>query len=119
VEQDGQVTPAWKFFYKHIVFDCKEYEYMPDAGVSNRGPFDLGTYKIVPDRNPKELDFIASKIPVPGEDTRKGIYELDGDTLRFALAKPGQPRPTKFGPELRIEVWKRGHSNTSGQPRNP
>ena len=114
VEHGGQVTPAWRSYYKHIYFDCKEYEYGSDANPSIRGRFDLGTYRLDPDRNPKELDFIA-KHPGPGENTRKGIYELDGDTLRFALAEPGRPRPTKFTPELTIEVWKRGRLNPHGQ----
>src|SRR4051812_6186279 len=77
VEHDGQVSPAWKFFYKHILFRCSEYEYVPDEGVSNRGPFDLGTYKLDPDQDPKELDFFARN-PGRGENLRKGIYELDG-----------------------------------------
>jgi uncharacterized protein (TIGR03067 family) len=116
VEHDGQVTPAREFFYRGIFFDCRGYEYMPGGGgVSNRGRFDLGTYRFDPDQDPKELDFIA-RYPGRGEDTRKGIYELDGDTLRFALAEPGQPRPTKFAPGLRLEVWKRPRFDNRGQP---
>jgi uncharacterized protein (TIGR03067 family) len=116
VEQDGQVTHAWKFFYRRIFFDCHEYEYLPGGGgFSNRGLSDLGRYRLDPDQDPKELDFIARN-PVRGENIRKGIYELDGDTLRFALAEPGQPRPTKFTPGLRVEIWRRPRFDNQGQP---
>jgi uncharacterized protein (TIGR03067 family) len=115
VEHDGQVTPGWKSFYQHIYFDCHEYEYSSGGpGGSNRGPFDFGTYRLDPDQDPKELDLIGTKA-VRGENIRKGIYELDGDTLRFASAEPGQPRPAKFSPELRIEVWRRPRFDNRGR----
>ncbi len=117
VERDGQVTPAWQSYHKGIYFTCREYEYLAGPAVSNRAPFDLDTYRLDPDQDPKQVDLFA-KHPHPGrgENIRRGIYELDGDTLRIALAEPGQPRPTNFSPESKVEVWKRPHFDHRGQP---
>src|SRR4051794_34372332 len=78
VEND-EVSPTWIAYHKFIYFTCDHYDYIPEMGaVSQRWPFDVGTYKLDPDQDPKELDFIA-RTPVRGESIRKGIYELDGD----------------------------------------
>jgi uncharacterized protein (TIGR03067 family) len=119
VEQNGRIIPPSKIHYDHIIFyNNSTYEYTTIM-VSNRAPFDSGTYRINTSHNPKEIDFIA-KVPGPDVETRpsryegtwklevrKGIYELEGENLRFSLAKPGEPRPTKFTPELRVEAWRR------------
>jgi uncharacterized protein (TIGR03067 family) len=48
------------------------------------------TFKLDPTKKPKEID-------VKFEDgTGKGIYELDGDTLKIAHGEMGDPRPTDF-----------------------
>jgi len=49
-----------------------------------------GTFKLDPSKKPKEIDLIDDK------ETVKGIYSLDGDTLKFCLAKGGNDRPTDF-----------------------
>src|SRR5262249_32284382 len=107
VEGDGQGSPAWPAYHKGSYFTCCEYEYITGPGGSNRPPFDLGTYRLDPDQDPKQVDLFA-KHPHegPGENIRRGVYELDGDTLRIALAEPGQPRPTNFSPGSAVEVWK-------------
>lgn len=116
VEEAGQVTPGSKVFFKHITFTSCDFEYNADIGSSNRGPFTLGTYRLDAKQNPKHLDFTA-KYPVSGDRVQRGIYEINGGTLRFTMAKPGQPRPTEFTPALTIEVWKRARPDAQGKPR--
>jgi hypothetical protein len=40
-----------------------------------------------------------------------GIYELDGDTVKFCFGGPGKERPTEFttkeGSMRTLSVWKR------------
>jgi uncharacterized protein (TIGR03067 family) len=45
--------------------------------------------------NKGEIDFVPSAGPDKGK-TCKGIYSLEGETLRIAFAPPGQERPKQF-----------------------
>jgi uncharacterized protein (TIGR03067 family) len=54
-----------------------------------------GTLKVDPTKKPKTIDIIASEGPNKGK-TLQGIYELDGDTLKYCVAPPGSERPTEF-----------------------
>jgi len=49
-----------------------------------------GTFKLDPTKKPKEIDLSDDK------ETVKGIYSLDGDTLKFCVASAGNDRPTDF-----------------------
>jgi len=52
-------------------------------------------FKVNPGKTPKEIDMI----PINGEGkgkTIKGIYSLEGDTLRFCRVLPGVERPREF-----------------------
>ncbi len=53
-------------------------------------------YKLDPSAKPKTLDVIVN-LP-GGEETRPGIYKLEGDTLTYCAKKPAGPdeRPTEF-----------------------
>jgi uncharacterized protein (TIGR03067 family) len=48
-----------------------------------------------PAADPKAIDVIPDGGPSRGEKVR-GIYELDGETLRICMAGPGQDRPKAF-----------------------
>ena len=77
--------------------------------------------KIDPTKAPKTIDYIVSGGAVRGDrpaqitgasgETRQGIYELNGDTLRICLARPGKDRPTEFesppGKDLVLLVYQR------------
>ena len=54
-----------------------------------------GTIKIDPTKKPKQLDIISGEGPNKGKSLL-GIYELDGDTLRYCVSPPGKTRPTEF-----------------------
>jgi uncharacterized protein (TIGR03067 family) len=65
---------------------------------------------IDPTRKPKAIDYTMTEGPTKGK-THLGIYELDGDTVKFCFAAPGKDRPTDFtakeGSERTSSVWKR------------
>jgi uncharacterized protein (TIGR03067 family) len=65
-----------------------------------------GTFKLDENKKPKEIDLVVPKQDNPKEtETVKGIYQLDGDTLKLAHpTTPGGPRPTSFDPSDSKEV---------------
>jgi uncharacterized protein (TIGR03067 family) len=79
------------------------------------------TIKIDPSKKPKTIDFTNADGSDDGKPS-KGIYQLDGDTLRICYNpdKDGE-RPTEFatksGSRVRYIVLKRG-KQPDGQPAN-
>jgi uncharacterized protein (TIGR03067 family) len=67
-------------------------------------------YKIDPAKKPKTIDYEMTEGPTKGK-THLGIYEIDGDTVKFCFAAPGKDRPTDFKPkddsQQTLSVWKR------------
>jgi uncharacterized protein (TIGR03067 family) len=67
-------------------------------------------FTIDPTKTPKAIDYAMMEGPTKGQ-THLGIYELDGDTVKFCFAAPGQARPTDFtakqGSQRTLSVWKR------------
>jgi uncharacterized protein (TIGR03067 family) len=65
---------------------------------------------IDPSKKPKTIDYAMTEGPTKGK-THLGIYEFDGDTVKFCFAAPGKDRPTEFTAKERSErtlsVWKR------------
>jgi uncharacterized protein (TIGR03067 family) len=67
-------------------------------------------FSIDPTKKPRAIDYTMTEGPTKGK-THLGIYELDGDTVKFCFAAPGKDRPTDFtakeGSERTLSVWKR------------
>jgi len=67
-------------------------------------------YAIDTTKKPKAIDYMMTEGPTKGK-THLGIYELDGDTVKFCFAAPGKDRPTEFtakeGSQRTLSVWKR------------
>jgi uncharacterized protein (TIGR03067 family) len=67
-------------------------------------------FRIDPAKKPKAIDYIMTEGPTKGK-THLGIYELDGDTVKFCFAVPGEDRPTEFTAKEKsqrtLSVWKR------------
>jgi uncharacterized protein (TIGR03067 family) len=61
-------------------------------------------------KKPKAIDYVMTEGPTKGKN-HLGIYELDGDMLKFCFAAPGKDRPTEFtaleGSQRTLSVWKR------------
>lgn len=78
-----------------ITFDGAQYSIK-----HKRGDTDAGTFKLHPDKKPKQIDVT----PEGGDKPGLGIYELDGNTLKVLLDEsPEQPRPEKFATDPKRE----------------
>jgi uncharacterized protein (TIGR03067 family) len=67
-------------------------------------------FSIDPTKKPKTIDYEMTAGPTKGK-THLGIYELEGDTVKFCFAAPGGDRPTAFtakvGSQRTLSVWQR------------
>ena len=67
-------------------------------------------YTVDSGKSPKAIDYAMTDGPTKGK-TQLGIYELDGDTVKFCFAAPGKERPKEFttaaGRGRTLSVWKR------------
>jgi len=67
-------------------------------------------FTLDPSKKPKSLDYQITGGANAGK-TQLGIYELDGDTVKFCFSTPGTDRPTDFatkaGDGHTSSVWKR------------
>jgi RNA polymerase sigma-70 factor (ECF subfamily) len=72
--------------------------------------FMKATITIDPTKKPKTIDYQMTDGFSKGK-TQFGIYEVNGDTVRFCFASPGKDRPpdftTKAGDDRTLSVWKR------------
>ena len=59
------------------------------------GVYRHGIVTLDPDRTPKATNTWDLEGPF-ADQTVPGIYELNGDTVKFCFARPGQKRPTEF-----------------------
>ena len=68
------------------------------------------TFTVDASKSPKTIDYDVKDGPSKGKK-QLGIYELNGDTLKFCFAEPDQPRPdsfeTKAGDGRTLSVWKK------------
>jgi uncharacterized protein (TIGR03067 family) len=104
-EREGRALP--EEFVKTARRVCKgdETTAIINGEIALRAKFTLD-----PTKKPKTIDYHLTGGPNKGL-TQLGIYELDGDTLRFCQSIPGEPRPTEFsakaGSGCTMTVWKR------------
>jgi uncharacterized protein (TIGR03067 family) len=63
-----------------------------------------------PSKKPKAIDYVVTEGDHKGKKLL-GIYELDGDTVKFCFAPPDKERPSDFTAERRsgrtYSAWKR------------
>jgi uncharacterized protein (TIGR03067 family) len=67
-------------------------------------------FTIDPSKTPQAIDYAMTEGPTKAR-THLGIYEMQGDTVKFCFAGPGQDRPTEFsakpGSQQTLSAWKR------------
>ena len=88
---NGQGAPSEAVKDIRTVFKDKDY-------IQKKGDevLEEGTFTLDPDKKPRQIDFKIGKGQDQGKD-QFGIYELDGDTLKFCVAAPrAEVRPTDF-----------------------
>jgi uncharacterized protein (TIGR03067 family) len=102
---DGKPTPADVVSQIHIVIkDGKHSVFYKDRVLAKQIPFVIDTARV-----PNE-----ATDTLPDGKQIKGIYKLDGDTLKSCVAQPGKERPTEFaskpGSGHTLRVFKRTKS---------
>lgn len=104
-ERDGQKLPDE--FVKGGKRTAKDGE---TSITINDMLFMKAKFTVDPAKKPKEIDYSITDGPEKGK-TRLGIYEIDGDMVKFCFAAPGDKRPTEFtakeGSNCTLSVWKR------------
>jgi len=104
-ESEGQATPAEEI--KKRKRNCKESEttLTADGQLLFKAKFTID-----PAKKPKTIDYEVIDGAFNGM-TLRGIYEVEGDTLRFCVGQPGVERPKEFhtsaGSRTFLVVWKR------------
>jgi uncharacterized protein (TIGR03067 family) len=86
---------------------CKENETVVTFGTQL---ILQATFTVDPTKKPKTIDYKATDGPTKGK-THLGIYEIDGNTIRYCFAAPDAERPSDFtskpGERHTLSVWKR------------
>jgi uncharacterized protein (TIGR03067 family) len=104
-ERDGQAVPdEMRKTARRVV---KDGETTVEIGGQ---VFMKAKFTIDPAKKPKTIDYTLTGGPNDGKKVL-GIYELDGDTVKFCFALPDKDRPTemtaKEGSGWTLSVWKR------------
>ncbi len=91
-EQGGQKLRADTIAGQSLVFGKERY-FVRQSGQT----LEEGTYTLDASKTPKSLDLKIVKGPEDAGKTQLGIYQLDGNTLKVAFARPGtEKRPERF-----------------------
>jgi uncharacterized protein (TIGR03067 family) len=86
---DGKEAP--KEDVEKMVLTIKDETYTLKMGDKKES----GTIKLDPSEKPKTVDFVIKEGDDKGK-TQHGIYTLEGDNLKFCMAKPGKDRPKEL-----------------------
>jgi uncharacterized protein (TIGR03067 family) len=113
IELNGRVQPKNKLFPVKVTFDRDKLL----ARVGKREPEIRGTFKLDQSQSPKAYD-----VTTPEGSMIRGIYELDGDTLKVCLSAPGDERPmavtTSSDDGRTLIIYKRAKA-PNGRPSEP
>lgn len=76
-------------------------------------------FTLDPTRTPKQIDYEVTEGPAKG-GKMLGIYELEGNTVKFCFSASGAERPTKFESQLgemrTFSVWQRKKAAGAAAP---
>ena len=104
-KRDGQALP------ENLVKGAKRVVKSGETTVTIDGQTVLkAKFTLDPTKKVKTIDYTIAEGANEGK-TQLGIYELDGDTLKFCYAQPGKDRPTEFKTAAEsgrtMSVWKK------------
>ncbi len=102
---DGQEVP------KEMLADSKRICKGDETTVTVGGQLIMkAKFSLEAAKQPKTIDYDVIGGPTKGKK-HLGIYELNGDTVKFCFGAPGAERPTDFtskpGERRTASVWKR------------
>src|SRR5262245_60798120 len=102
---DGMEMPA--VFLATAKWICRENETKVTLGETL---ILQATFTVDPTKRPKTIDYHATDGPTKGKK-HLGIYEFDGEMVKYCFAAPDAERPTDFtskpGQKRTRSVWKR------------
>ena len=105
-ERDGQPVPD--VYIKTGKRESKDGE---TTITVNGQLFMKAKYTVDPSKKPKTIDYTVTNDGPQKGKTVLGIYEADGDSVKFCFSQPGQERPKDFtakaGSGQTVSVWKR------------
>ena len=94
-EKEGMKMPAEKL--KEMKFTIEGSNIL----ISETGErVEKAGFALDPSKKPKTIDILPN--PMQPDEVVQGIYELDGDNLKFCWRKPGGDRPTAFAPDEKL-----------------
>ena len=97
---------TWRLSSREVDGKKSSEEWIKDVIATNDGSgrfsvrrggkyIDAGAVKLDPTKKPKTVDVTFTGGERKGQAV-VGIYELEGDTFRVCVARPGDERPTEF-----------------------
>jgi uncharacterized protein (TIGR03067 family) len=102
-ERDGQPVPDdLRKGFKRVVKDDVT------TVMANGQAYMKAKFTLDPAKKPKTIDYTL--LDGPNKDKKVlGIYELDGDTVKFCFGNPDQERPKEFKSDAgrTVSVWKK------------
>jgi uncharacterized protein (TIGR03067 family) len=104
-ERDGTPAPA------DIVRSAKRVSKGDETKVFVQGRlFARAKFTVDPSKSPKTIDYAVAEGQFQGM-MQLGIYELNGDSVKYCFADPGKQRPTDFTTRGKsgytVGIWKR------------
>jgi uncharacterized protein (TIGR03067 family) len=106
---DGKPLPAGQAQTARLSVDGSDFAFSLGGLTIAKG-----TYKLDPNKTPKEVDMVSTGGLGRG-GLIKGIYELNGNTMTICVTPPGNARPAAFnsppGSSNRLLVWQVAQNN--------
>jgi len=104
-ERDGQA------FSSEFMKGSKRVTKDDETAVMVQGQlFMKAKFSLDPSKTPKTIDYTVTGSTYTGK-TQLGIYEIEGDKVKFCFSTPGQERPTDFTTKPKDRrtstIWKR------------
>jgi uncharacterized protein (TIGR03067 family) len=96
---DGRDVPPEEIEFRQVIITGNNY-----VVVDGNRTIQRGTFRLDPAASPKRIDTMPADGPNQGKVDR-GIYELDGGSVRLCHAPPDKDRPTEFSAKKGTGRW--------------